>query len=386
MKIKTYLSIALIAAMLLSMFALVSCDTSNDKPEAESKSETQEQLPEEKPNKDTEQDTEVNAEPEKEPMERKDLIKYVKERTITVSTDIGTGSGFFIDSNGTFVTNYHVIDGASKIQIIMPNNATIDVSTIVDFTELYDLAVLKADIKNTPYLELYKGELVDGESVCAVGSPVGYQGISTEGMISKVSEKVGVIDCIISTATVNHGNSGGPLVNYYGEVIGVNTFIDNRDSNLAFAVNINNLDKIAMDKNWSVSRYTDWYTKEIHRSYKIFAPGTSEANGNYTFLLSTLHTYQEVTGAVCVGSGNDINAYATGEYDERCQYHKYNYAFSEFEAYTEYIFDRGFEYVDSYTELNLVIYVYANDFDGNVITVYVVDNQFIVLQVYNEYS
>ena len=100
--------------------------------------------PEATPEPTAEPEIEVVAEPERKEYTTVELAEYVGARTVTVNADDSVGSGFFIDSEGTLVTNYHVIEGAKKITVDV-DGGNYTVSEIVDFSKVYDLAILKID-------------------------------------------------------------------------------------------------------------------------------------------------------------------------------------------------------------------------------------------------
>ena len=135
-------------------------------------------------------DQTVTARWEKVKMDTPDLAEYVQERTVTVNVttftgETSTGSGFFIDGDGTIVTNFHVIDLASAITVEISSGATYPVTSIVDFSNLYDLAILKINVSGQPYLELADADVRTGEHVYAVGSALGVlTGSFTAGVIS----------------------------------------------------------------------------------------------------------------------------------------------------------------------------------------------------------
>ncbi len=141
------------------------------------------------------------------------------------------GSGFVIDAaNGYIVTNNHVIKGADEIRIIFQNDVSLD-ATLVGVDDKTDLAVLKVDPKKTPLVGVQWGDSDKakvGSWVLAIGNPFGLGGTVTAGIVSARQRDInaGPYDDFIQTdASINRGNSGGPMFNMNGEVIGVNTAI-----------------------------------------------------------------------------------------------------------------------------------------------------------------
>jgi putative serine protease PepD len=145
----------------------------------------------------------------------------------------GTGSGFVISSDGTIVTNNHVIAGARGITVNFEDGTSAP-AELVGADEGYDLAVLKVDKTGLPVLELGSSANVQvGDTAIAVGSPLGLSGTVTLGIISALNRPVttgdqtteSFINAIQTDAAINPGNSGGPLLNSSGQVIGVNSAI-----------------------------------------------------------------------------------------------------------------------------------------------------------------
>ncbi len=138
------------------------------------------------------------------------------------------GSGFFISSDGYAVTNNHVVDGATKVEIAMDDGETYK-AKVVGTDPKTDLAVIKVEgSSNFPYVKMAKKTPKIGEWVLAVGNPFGLGGTVTAGIVSAENRDIGsgpYDDFIQIDAAVNRGNSGGPTFNLAGEVIGVNTAI-----------------------------------------------------------------------------------------------------------------------------------------------------------------
>jgi hypothetical protein len=186
----------------------------------------------------------VKEEPEERDPKAKELTAkeiYEKCAPSTVELQVTTtsgdyiGSGFFIQS-GIVITNYHVIEGATNIVVVTNKNKTYEVQSILGFDETYDIAVLNINAV-TEHLVLNKGDVTVGETVYALGSPRGLTGSLSDGIVSSSSRIIDGVDYVQVTAPISNGNSGGPLLNAYGEVIGINTFIVVDSQNLNFAVN-----------------------------------------------------------------------------------------------------------------------------------------------------
>ena len=203
---------------------------------------------------------------------------------IKVTVDYGTvqGSGFFIDK-GMVVTNYHVIKGASKIQVTTKENVTYDVQKIIGYDEKLDLAVLQIAAEKNKSLSLYEGEVSVGEESYALGSPLGLTGTMTSGMISSASrylDDVPDVNYIQTSAPLSHGNSGGPLVNSYGEVVGINTLCYEAGQNLNFAINIKELQKVNTNNQQTVAEYYSIYENELNKKFIKEDPQRSQYTDN----------------------------------------------------------------------------------------------------------
>ena len=143
----------------------------------------------------------------------------------------GLGSGFIISSEGYVVTNNHVISGADQITVIFNNGIDEVPAELVGTDPKTDIAVLKidpdkVDIKNINWGD--SGSSRVGDIVLAIGNPLGLGGTVTSGIISSINRDIGggpYVDFIQTDAPINRGNSGGPLFNLDGEVIGINSMI-----------------------------------------------------------------------------------------------------------------------------------------------------------------
>jgi len=155
----------------------------------------------------------------------------------------GSGSGFIIDDDGSILTNHHVIDRAERIVVRLADGRSAR-ATIVGSDPDTDIALLKVDgMIGLPVAPLGDStSLRMGEWVCAIGSPLGYEHTVTVGVVSFLGRTlfdVSLDNYIQTDAAINFGNSGGPLINSRGEVIGINTAVSSRSSNIGFAIPIN---------------------------------------------------------------------------------------------------------------------------------------------------
>ncbi len=155
----------------------------------------------------------------------------------------GAGTGFIIDVDGSILTNNHVIDRAERIVVKLSDGRTFRARTVGADPDT-DIALIKIDGQaGLPVAPLGdSGSLRMGEWVCAIGNPLGYEHTVTVGVISFLGRKLfdmSLDNYIQTDAAINFGNSGGPLINARGEVIGINAAISSRASSIGFAVPIN---------------------------------------------------------------------------------------------------------------------------------------------------
>jgi len=141
---------------------------------------------------------------------------------------VSGGSGFIISSDGLILTNRHVIDGADKIVVTLLDRREFD-AELVGEDEASDIALLKIEGKNLPKLEIGSADNLEiGEWVMAIGSPLSFENSVTKGIVSAKGRQIGTqqyVPYIQSDVPINRGNSGGPLINLNGEVVGINTLI-----------------------------------------------------------------------------------------------------------------------------------------------------------------
>jgi serine protease Do len=175
------------------------------------------------------------------------LVKQIGEAVVQVRTPEGLGSGFFINADGYLITNFHVIEGETEISVEVYHQKdgqlqrdTYKQVRIVAINKFHDLALLKIEDKNAPkfkYITLGNSDALSvGDSVFAIGSPLGLERTVTQGILStKTRELEGELYLQTSTQ-INPGNSGGPLFNLAGEVVGVTNMKITFGEGLGFAI------------------------------------------------------------------------------------------------------------------------------------------------------
>src|SRR6059058_1231659 len=178
----------------------------------------------------------------------------------TTQTERALGSGFVIDRSWHIVTNYHVVRGASSIQVSFSNNERYR-ARLVGSDPSTDIAVLKVDVEANALKALPLGDsdaVRVGDQVIAIGNPFGLDRSVTAGIVSAVQRRIeapnnlSIAHVIQTDAALNHGNSGGPLLNAQGEVVGVNAQIetggqDQGNVGIGFAIPINTVKDVVAE-------------------------------------------------------------------------------------------------------------------------------------------
>jgi serine protease Do len=177
----------------------------------------------------------------------RELVNQIGEAVVQVRTPSGLGSGFFLNEEGFLITNFHVIESETQIsvEVYHQTDGQLDRKTykqvrIIALNKFADLALLKVDDKDAPRFKsvpLGSADVLSvGETVFAIGSPLGLERTVTEGILSTKTREMGGLLYLQTTAQINPGNSGGPLFNLSGEVIGVTNMKVSSGEGLGFAI------------------------------------------------------------------------------------------------------------------------------------------------------
>src|SRR5262245_14419590 len=155
----------------------------------------------------------------------------------------GAGTGFIIDDEGHILTNHHVIEGAERIAVKLSDGRSLRADVIGSDPET-DIALIRVRTESKLGHAVLgdSDDLRVGEWVCAIGNPLAYEHTVTVGVVSFIGRKLfdmSLDNYIQTDAAINFGNSGGPLINARGEVIGINSAISRQASSIGFAVPIN---------------------------------------------------------------------------------------------------------------------------------------------------
>lgn len=188
----------------------------------------------------------------------KDIVEETEKATFIIyaydeyGSPKGTGSGFFIDSDGTGITNYHVLDGSVKAVLKTSDEKEYEINQVLASDRKWD--IIKFSVKNTDnikfkYLDFANKEVEKGDKVYNISSPMGLEASVSEGIVSSVRSDKRYGQTIQTTASISSESSGSALLNENGEVFAVATFKYDKGENLNFGVSINKDKLDLLEKN-----------------------------------------------------------------------------------------------------------------------------------------
>ncbi|MBR4544633.1 MAG: trypsin-like peptidase domain-containing protein [Oscillibacter sp.] len=199
-------------------------------------------------------DTVYQAQWPKQPMDGNTLYKQVSPSVVEITVydddneSTGLGTGFFIDDRGTVLTNYHVMEAAYSAKVTLGNEKKYQVTAVLDYNPDLDLALLETDASGNEFVSIAEGKPETGDKVYAIGSSRGLTGSLSEGIVSVADQVSEDVHYIQHTAPISPGNSGGPLLNEYGEVVGVNSMSLKDSQNINFAIRIDQMSQLDPNK------------------------------------------------------------------------------------------------------------------------------------------
>jgi S1-C subfamily serine protease len=165
-----------------------------------------------------------------------DAAAKVGDAVVTVASDKGTGAGVIVNSDGHIVTNTHVVGEAEQVLVKLRNDEELTARVLRCNVER-DLCLLKVERQYLPAAELASSaKLKQGQTVGAVGAPLGLSNSLTKGIISSLDREIQGQKYIQVDAALNRGNSGGPIINETGQVVGIATKVAREAENLGFAI------------------------------------------------------------------------------------------------------------------------------------------------------
>ncbi|MGD9605102.1 MAG: S1C family serine protease [Bacilli bacterium] len=179
-----------------------------------------------------------------------EIYEIASPGTVEITTydkyenEISLGSGFFRNEKGEIITNYHVIDGAYSAKVKMKNGEVFDLISVIGYSILLDIAIIKINYSTSLFLKESLRIPKTGDTVFALGSSLGFSDTFSSGAISNISREIDGVFYYQITAPISPGNSGGPLINEYGEVIGINTAVIPSGENIGFAIKMSEVLKV----------------------------------------------------------------------------------------------------------------------------------------------
>ena len=244
-----------------------------------------------------------------EKLSAEEIYELVSPSVVAITAESPTvtssGTGFFYDNGSTIVTNYHVIKDCTEAHITLPNGNEYDVLRVLGYDKTKDIAILEVDYDKGAPLKIRTTEIKTGETVYAIGNSLGFlEGTLSEGIVSTAQRELDGQTYIQITAAVTNGNSGGPLIDSYGNVIGIVSagFGDGLDLNLAIPISVVGtvstqnpctLDSI-INVEWISNRQV-WHQDENDRYVLVFT--LSDANENPI----------AISGSAIINITNDYN-------------------------------------------------------------------------------
>lgn len=215
-----------------------------------------------------------------------DLVVYDRK-----GNAISLGSCFVYSEDGLLITNYHVIEDGYFAEVTI-GNITHNIQQVVAYDYLLDIAVLKIPVKNLKPATICDLNHKTGETVYALGNSQGLTSTFSKGMITYSDREYGGTHYVQHDAPISSGNSGGPLINEYGEVIGINTLTLEDSQNLNFAISISELDWLDYEEPLTMAEF---YYEELNPYQKIAVHLEEngiyrEEYGTYVLMLDTVQS------------------------------------------------------------------------------------------------
>lgn len=179
------------------------------------------------------------------PMEKltvAEIYNMCNGSVVMINAGNGLGTGFFIEKN-IIVTNYHVIDEAKDLSVIFVDGEVYPVQEVLGYSEKYDIALLKADCTGVP-LSFNTHDVTVGEKTYSIGSSLGITHTLIDGRVTNKELLLDDVRYILTNTAISSGNSGGPLLNEYGEVMGITTFTFTEELNVNCVIDISQVENV----------------------------------------------------------------------------------------------------------------------------------------------
>ncbi len=241
-----------------------------------------------------------------------ELFEYVSDSIAEIITydksgnEFALGSGFVYSADGKIITNYHVIEESYSAKVNV-NGKTYTVSKVLAYDKDIDIAVLKIDATNLPVIPICDKTVKTGINIYAFGSSKGFTATFSNGIITHAEREEEGVVYVQHNAAISSGNSGGPLINEFGEIIGINTFTIKDSQNLNFAIFVSELDNLSYGTPMTLPEV---YEKECDVFQKLvnyaIAKGTYDAeDGDYYVLTG----FNETNDGTCYYRSFEYNKY-----------------------------------------------------------------------------
>lgn len=228
-----------------------------------------------------------------------DVYNLIKDATVHITAytkqgrGFSMGSGFFISSDGEIITNYHVIKSAYALEVTLLSGEKYVVSSVISYDSEQDIAMLKINLSDTPFIKISSEGVKTGDTVYALGSSLGLVDSFSSGIVANPDRVISGMSYIQMTAPISSGNSGGPLVNSKGELVGINTMTATYGQNMNFAIKAEVIGSLAKTYNKSVIQlYNDKIDENVFDILKIYVlTNATEGDGvNYAITLNVAET------------------------------------------------------------------------------------------------
>jgi len=208
-----------------------------------------------------------------------------------------TGTGFFYDNEGTVITNYHVIEGCTDVQIQLLNGKIYIVDCVLGYDAKRDIAVLATKCTNSVPLEFGKDAVYTGQKIYTIGSSLGLTSTFSDGMVSCAKRLLNDKTYIQISAPISPGNSGGPLLDAKGRVIGINSASMLEGQNLNFAIPIDDFHNVSLEKKEDLTELFTRYSSGV---------GSAKRLRSWAFTWTEENAGYDLTFELCDERGNNV--------------------------------------------------------------------------------
>lgn len=302
--------------------------------------------------------------PAKTPMNAEQIAAAAESSVFTVlcydkdGKLFGSGSGFFIDADGTAVTNFHVIQDTYSAEAQLNDEKTYKISKVIGYDPIKDIAIIKVDGANFKPLALADSSKVrNGQKIYCVGSPMGLSNSISEGIVANASRDGGNgVNFIQITAPISPGSSGGAVLNEYCEVIGISTGTLRDSQSVNLAVPSNEINSVSRNQNITVAQLYEKLIAEMPSVDGKADPDYTPPKNVSTYAEnSAVPDYGSVTGAKSEEQFTSDDGTQTGYW--------YPYSKEQFESYCNYLLSDGWTMLEVEKESNLLIYPFRKGTD-----------------------